>query len=131
MTLATAIPWGRLVAVAALLLAGIVLGGWLAARHFEPQLAEANRKLGEYEHAYLTLAEATGRQNAAIDALEQAAATRKGKARKAAIQARGAAQPHYGRAEAILGLKPPPSADPCRAASADFDAELREERGRP
>lgn len=128
MTPAAAIPWERLIVAAALLLAGIALGGWLAARHFEPQLAEANRQIGELEHAYLTLADATGRQNAAIETLRVEGAQRKEKAQQAARQARGAAQPHYDRAKAIMGLKPPPAADPCRAASADFDAELTNER---
>lgn len=128
MTSAVAFPWARLVVAVVVLLAGIVIGGGLATLHFEPQLAEANRKLGEYEHAYLTLAAGTARQNAAIDALESAGRERAEQARARAKQARGAAQAHYDRAEAILGLKPPPGADPCRTASADFDAELADER---
>ena len=130
MTPAAAIPWAQPAVAVVVLLAGIALGGWLAALHFEPRLAEANRKLGEYEHAYLTLAAAASRQNAAIDELQRAVMERKENARQAARQARGAAQVHYDKASAIGGLKPPPGADPCRAASADFDAELRDERGR-
>lgn len=124
-------PWHKLVLAVGIALCGMVLGGLLAARHFEPQLAEANRKLGEFEHAYLTLAAASGRQNAAIEALRIAGEARKEKARQSARQARGEAQGLYRDAEAILGLKLPAGADPCRAASADFDDELRRERGRP
>ncbi|MEW6166064.1 MAG: hypothetical protein AB1642_13480 [Pseudomonadota bacterium] len=125
------VPWARLVAVAVVLLAGIALGGWLAARHFEPRLAEANRKLGEYQHAYLTLAEATGRQNAAIEAMKTAEHERQARAVRAAATARREARGHYNAAQAILGLKPSAGTDACAAARADFDAELRAERGLP
>jgi hypothetical protein len=128
MTPAVAFPWARLVVAVAVLLAGIALGGGLAVLHFEPQLAEANRQLGEYQHAYLTLADASARQNAAIDELQRAGEARQQTARAAATRAAAAAAPHYAAAQNILGLKPPPGADPCRTASADFDAELAAER---
>lgn len=111
-------------------LAGAAGGAWLAARHFEPQLAAANLKLGEFQNAYLTLAEATGRQNAAIEQLHADGERRKKAALAAAETSHHAAQSHYRKAEAILGLKPPPGVDPCRAARAAFDDELREERGK-
>lgn len=129
MTPGAAIPWAQLGVAVVVLLAGIALGGWLAALYFEPRLAEANRKLGEYEHAYLTLAAAASRQNAAIDELQRAVMERKEVARRAATSAAATAAPHYAAAQVIIGLKPLPGADPCRAASADFDAELADERG--
>lgn len=125
------IPWGRILAILAVLAAGVLLGGAIVQRHYEPQLTAANQKIGALEHAYLTLAEATGRQNAAIDALEQQGRARADKAAQAVQQAHGEAQDYYRRGEAILGLKRPPSADPCRSASAEFDAELQRERNKP
>lgn len=120
----------RLLVALAIASFGLFVGITLAARHYEPKLAAANKKLGEFEHAYATLAEATGRQNAAIDALERQARQRKEQARLAAQQARGAAQANYNDAQGILGLKTPPGADPCRAAAAEFDTELGIERGK-
>ena len=116
------------IALLVALLAGIAGGAWLAARHFEPQLAAANRKAGEFEHAYLTLAETTGRQNAAIEAERIAGEQRRKTAIAAAKQARSAAQTHYDKGAAILAQRPPPGADPCRAARDAFDAELIAER---
>lgn len=120
----------RLLVALAIAAFGFFVGITLTARHYEPRLAAANKKIGEFENAYATLAETTGRQNAAIDALELQASQRKEQARQAAVQARGAAQAHYRRSDGILGLKTPPGADPCRAAAAEFDTELAIERGR-
>lgn len=126
-----AFPWKKLLLALMFVAIGFALGGWLTARHFEPQLAEANQALGEFRNAYGVLAEAAGRQNAAIEAERLAGEGRKKKAGEAARAASDAAQPHYTRAENILGLKPPPGMDPCAAARDAFDAELREERGKP
>ncbi|MDD5175745.1 MAG: hypothetical protein PHQ05_04910 [Sterolibacterium sp.] len=118
------------IAILVAVLASIAAGAWLAARHYEPQIAEANRKSGEMERAYLTLAAATDRQNAAINTLRAEAKRRKEKAESAAIQAQGEAQTFFARGQGILGLKLLPGADPCIAAREAFDDELREERGK-
>lgn len=122
-------PTARFVLAFVIAAAGFALGVTIAARHFEPQLAAANRRAGELEHAYLTVAESAGRQNAAIEAERSAGQQRQEKARAAAAQAHSAAQTHYARAEAILAERPAPGADPCRSARDAFDAELRAERG--
>lgn len=120
----------RLLIVLLIAAVGFAGGAWLAAWHFEPQLAEANHKAGEMEHAYLTLAEATSRQNTAINALAEEGKRRKENSAAAAIQAQGAAQTFFSRGQDILGLKLPAGADPCLAAREAFDNELREERGK-
>lgn len=110
---------------------GIVGGALLASRHFEPALAAAHHRAGELEHAYLTLATATARQNTALEQLHAEGIARRENAILAAASARGAAQHHYDNSKAVLGLKPPPGADPCHAARDAFDAELRRERAQP
>ncbi|MDO8932865.1 MAG: hypothetical protein Q7U97_10760 [Rhodocyclaceae bacterium] len=117
------------IALLLVFLFGVGSGGALAVRHYEPQLAEANRKAGEMENAYLTLAAVTTQQNNAINALHDAGEERKAAAIAAAKQANGEAQGYYGRGQTILGLRPPPGADPCRNARDAFDDELRAERG--
>lgn len=118
------------VAVLVALAGAAAAGARLSAGHYEPLLAEANRRAGEIEHAYRTLAAGIAEQNATVQALHDAGERRKKNAIAAAETARHDAQAHYRRAEAILGLKPPPGVDPCRSAREAFDAELREERGK-
>lgn len=121
----------RLLLALLIAVVGAALGAGVAAWHFEPQLAAANRSLGEFKNAYASLAAASAHQNDAIEAERRAGEARAAQARTAAAAAEQQAEPHYRAAGVILGLKPSAGADPCTAARAAFDAELREERGKP
>lgn len=112
-------------------LIGMAAGAWIAAGHYQPIIDEAHKKIGELEHAYLTLATATRRQNDAIDALSAEARRRKKQAEQEAQRAHALAMNDYRLGAAVLSLSRPPGIDPCLAARQAFDDELRIERGKP
>lgn len=120
----------RLLLALAIALVGIGLGALLAEQYYAPQLADANKRIGELAAANSSLVTAAGRQNAVIDAEHAAGETRRAAAVTAAQQAHAAAQTHYDKGGIILGIRTPPGADACAAAREAFDAELREERQR-
>lgn len=122
-------------AIGALLagLIGMAGGAWMAASYFAPQIAKEANLRGQFENAYLTVAESAGHQNAAIQDLHDQGEQRKAKARTSAAKAEQSAQPHFAAAAAILGEGLSVSANPdtcaaAHAASAAFDAELAKER---
>lgn len=124
-------PRALVIGIGILLVALIGLGAgvWLAAGHYEPKLEKANNALGEFKHAYATLATATVRQNDEIERMRDEAEKRKAKAMADAKAAKEAAGVYYGNSRAILSLVPAPGADLCRAAREEFDAALVIERG--
>jgi hypothetical protein len=120
----------ELIIAAVLVIVGAAGGAWLAARHYEPQLAEANRKAGENDQALKTCVAASTSQNAAIEALRDDAEKRRLRDIAAAKQAHGVAIDYFREGQIILGLRPPSGADPCKFARDAFDDELRDERGK-
>lgn len=105
------------------------LGYWLAVDHYRPRLEAAADRADQIEGAYRHLAGVTQRQNEAITALEQATTRRREKAQTVVTSARNSAAGLRLHADGILRTPLPAGADPCQAAGAAFDDELRQERG--
>lgn len=129
------IPQPYRIAAWAILAAVIFSAGGVAAlvfaeKHYQPMIDAANNRAGQLQNAYSTLAMASGRQNAAIDALEEQGRTREQSAAAALTAARAESKQAGSRALWILGTQPPPGADECRAARDAFDDELRQERAK-
>lgn len=110
--------------------AGGVTALVFAEKHYQPMIDAANTRAGQMQNAYTAIATAAGRQNAAIAELEEQGRVREQKAAAALTAARAEAKQASGRALWILGTRPPPGADECRAARDAFDDELRHERGK-
>lgn len=110
-------------------------GAWgghkTTAAYYQPKVAKAKAVAAEFEAAYNALARVSLRQTEAINQLQADAEAREKRAAQAVAQARAAAASHRDRATTIMGLKLPAGADECRAARDAFDAELRQERGKP
>lgn len=110
--------------------AGGVTALVFAEKHYQPMIDAANHKAGQLENAYKAIAAASGRQNAAIVDLEAQGKARAEKAATALREAQEAAKQAGTKALWILGTRPPPGADECRAARDAFDDELKQERGK-
>lgn len=125
-------PW-RIVAVLVVIAVLLGLGAWggdtLARNHYEPLLADANKQIGTLTTANTALKASVEHQNGAIADLQAAAQRREREAAQAVQQARQQSAKEQTRAQAVLLLRPPPGANPCAAAQAAFDDELRTERG--
>lgn len=118
------------IVVVLLALSAVVgLGAWLAGRHYQPTIDNLNDKLSRCgslkDQANATIIS----QNAAITALQQAAAVREKAAKDAVAAARESAKDDYGKANDVLAERVD-SSDVCAAASSAFDSELVRERAK-
>lgn len=132
----------RLLAIGIVLaaVAGVcTAGGYkLAAWHYKPALQAAQEaqgraedRAGQFEGAYNALAPAVGRCNASITALQDQAKAREARAAADIATAKATADIAAGAARDIMRTTAPPGMDQCQAAREAFDAELKQERGRP
>ena len=125
-------PW-RIVAVLVLVAVLLGLGAWgghtLTRNHYEPLLADANKQIGTLTTANTSMKASVEKQNGAIADLQAEAQRREREAVLAVQQARQQSAKEQTRAQAVLLLRPPPGANPCTAAQAAFDDELKMERG--
>ena len=97
--------------------------------HARTQLATAQQQVADYKASVTALQAATTRQNAAITAIETLAKNREDKAAAAVKVASVASRVLQGKAQTIMGLRPPPGIDECKAAQESFNNELKAERG--
>ena len=100
-------------------------------KFMQPKIDKLNQEIGEYKSAYASLAATTAEQNAAIEKLMTQAKARAEAAKKAVEAAQADATTANKRAADILAKKAPVGVDPCKAASAELDAELKTERNTP
>lgn len=122
--------WLAWLALASIIAAAGAWGGHKAtAAYYKPQVAKATARATEFKSAYNAIALASQHQNEAINQLQADAKAREKRAAQEMAHARAAAATRRDQAAAIMGLKLPTGADECKAASAEFDAELRQERG--
>ena len=98
--------------------------------HARAKLAAAQQQVAEYKASVESLQASTTRQNDAITELETLAKDRAGKAAEAIKAASIANRALQGKAQTIMGLRPPPGIDECKSAQQSFDEELRAERGK-
>jgi hypothetical protein len=126
------ISWLRIGATLAFVLGLCGFGAWLGYRatsdHYAPLLADAQQQIGQLQAANAQMSGAVKQQNAAIASALLLAQQREEAAEAAQRTALGAAQAYQQKAAAILGSHPA-GANECAAASAAFDAELKQERG--
>ncbi|WP_416052735.1 hypothetical protein [Cupriavidus basilensis] len=128
-------PLAKTLGIVALVLALLAAGFYLGARHYAPQVAALDQKLGaagqalaDSKVAYSTLAAAAAVQNATIAALQKADAARAAVAASAVAAASAQDVQKQARAVAILAAKPAPGLTQCAAASALIDAQIKMER---
>lgn len=124
--------WIAWLALAAAIAAAGAWGGHkIAAAYYKPKVAKAEARAAELEAAYAALALASRRQTEAINQLQADAKAREKRAAQQVAQARAASAASRDQAATIMGLTLPAGAEECRAAREAFDAELRQERGKP
>jgi cell division protein FtsB len=111
-----------------LFLVVFLAGMGVGVKLMQPKIDKLNQEIGEYKSAYASLAATTAEQNAAIEKLRIQAKARAEAAKKAVEAAQADATNANKHAAEILAKKPPPGVDPCTAASAELDAELKTER---
>lgn len=123
-------------AVVLLLAMGAAGGFWLAGRHYDPLLADAQSKAeasaGQLAGCTTTrdnLQASVAQQNQALIDLQRQAAQVAERAQAAQASAEQKAQSAEQRAQQILAERPAPGADACSAARNAFDSELKKERG--
>lgn len=126
-----------LLAVLLLIAAGTGLGAWLAAEHYRPQLATAQKQIADSSAAVAScvtsresLAAGVEAQNQALQRLQAAAAQSAERARAQQEAAEGRAVAAEQNAQAILAERIPAGAEVCSAARHAFDTELAQERAR-
>lgn len=105
--------------------------GWhaLTRNHYESVLADANKQIGALTTSNSAMKASVEKQNGAISDLQADAKRRERDASQAVKQAQQRSAKEQTRAQAVLLLRPPLGVNPCAAAEAAFDDELRTERG--
>lgn len=117
------------IVVILLALAAVVdAGAWLAARHYQPTIDRLNEDLTKCKASNKQQAAAIAVQNAGIEALRSAEATRQAKTKAEQEKSRREAQGDYVKANAVLSERT--TGEVCAAASSAFDEELRRERAK-
>ncbi|CAH3631199.1 hypothetical protein AI2618V1_1737 [Serratia marcescens] len=101
-------------------------GAWLAARHYQPTIDRLNDALTQCRDTGRQQAATIDSQNAGITALQREQAEREAKAKADQEKAREQARGDYEKANAVMAERT--TGEVCAAASAAFDAELRQER---
>lgn len=126
-----------LLAVLLLVAVGAGLGAWLAAGHFRPQLATAQKQIADSSAAVAScvttresLAAGVESQNQALVRLQAAAAQSAERAQAAQAAAEGRARTAEQNAQSILAERTPAGAEACSTARQAFDNELAQERAR-
>ena len=116
---------------------GAGMGAWLAAGHFRPQLATAQKQIADSSAAVAScvttresLAAGVESQNQALVRLQAAAAQSAERARAAQAAAEGRARTAEQNAQSILAERTPAGAEACSTARQAFDNELAQERAR-
>lgn len=94
------------------------------------QLAAETQQVAEYKASVESLQASTTRQNAAISSLEALAKNRADQAAADIKAASVKSRTLQGKAQAVMGLRPPPGIDECKSAQQSFDDELKAERGK-
>ncbi|MCG8907310.1 hypothetical protein [Pseudomonas sp. DP-17] len=124
-------------AVLLLVAAGAGLGAWLAAGHYRPQLATAQKQIADSSAAMASCATSRESLAAGVDAQNQALVRLQAAATQAAESALAAQKAAEGRAlaaeqsaQVILAERIPAGAEVCSAARQAFDKELAQERAR-
>lgn len=120
---------GKITSVVVIVLALVALvgaGAWLAGRHYQPTIDRLNEALTQCKASNKQQAAAIASQNAGIEALQRKQEQMESKAKAAQEKARREAQSDYERANAVMAERT--TGEACSAASAAFDAELRQER---
>lgn len=122
---------GKLASVVVILLALAAVvgaGAWMAGRHYQPTIDRLNEALTQCKDTGMQQAATITSQNAGIEALRHADATRQAKAKAEQEKARLEAQGDYSKANEVLSERT--TGEVCAAASAAFDDELRRERAK-
>ncbi|MCX2171141.1 hypothetical protein ACMFFK_22970 [Serratia marcescens] len=114
------------VAIPLALAAVVGAGAWLAGRHYQPTIDRLNEALTQCKDTGRQQASAIASQNAGIEALQRKRDELEAKAKAVQEKARREAQGDYERASEVMAERT--TGDVCAAASAAFDAELRQER---
>ena len=92
-------------------------GGYtLAYKYYAPKLQLAHEQLGALNMTNTALRQSIEQQNSAVAALTQQAQQRQQMAEAATRQAQTRARQTQRQAQAVLLLKPPAGADPCRVS---------------
>ena len=118
---------GRIVFVVAALAIGFGAG----IKYEQPKIAKLNQTIGAAQGTIRDLQAGVTAQNDAIAKLQSEAKARAEKAQKDINDALTIAADANKRAAAILAKKPPVGVNVCTAAQAEFDNELKAERGIP
>lgn len=111
------------------LLVGVGLGTWATASFYETRLERINQQLGACANANTTLIAATKHQNKGVTELQAAGVAKTRRVADAVASTRPRIDVLGSQARAILGAQKPLGRDLCESARADFDAELKRERG--
>ncbi len=121
--------YGKITSAVVILLALAAIAGagaWLAARHYQPTIDRLNDALTQCRDTGRQQAATIDSQNAGITALQREQAEREAKAKDDQEKAREQARGDYEKANAVMAERT--TGEVCAAASAAFDAELRQER---
>jgi len=100
-------------------------------KFMQPKIDDLNQLIGSYKNSVENLKALTAEQNSAIEKLRAQAKARAEAAKKAVEAAQADATNANKHAAEILAKKAPVGIDPCTAASAELDAELKTERSAP
>ncbi|MBH3164609.1 hypothetical protein I5N01_05655 [Serratia marcescens] len=122
---------GKIASVVVILLALVAVvgaGAWMAGRHYQPTIDRLNDALTQCRDTGRQQAATITSQNTGIEALRNADAIRKAKAKAEQEKARIEAQGDYSKANEVLSERT--TGKVCAAASAAFDDELRRERAK-
>ena len=126
-----------LLVVLLLVSAGAGLGGRLAAEHYRPLLATAQKQIADSSAAVASCVTTRESLAAGVEAQNQALVRLQAAAAQSAERAQAAQQAAEGRdiaaqhiAQVILAERIPADAEACSAARQAFDHELAQERAR-
>ncbi|AVR70751.1 MULTISPECIES: hypothetical protein [Pseudomonas aeruginosa group] len=112
----------RLLALSLVLLVGALLGGGVTARHYRPQLDDAQRQLAATRTASDQLQMLLDEQQRTLSALRTSAEVRAKEATQALDDARAQAAEQYAAAVRLLQARD--AGEDCQAARAAIDREL-------
>lgn len=126
-----------LLTILLLVAAGAGLGAWLAAEHYRPQLATAQKQIADSSAAVASCVTSRESLTAGVEAQSQALARLQAAAAQSAERARAQQEAAEGRAlvaersaQTILAERTPAGTEACTAARQAFDQELAQERAR-
>ena len=120
--------WGRLLMALAIAGACAVTGGAVTAAWYSPRLEDKEAQRHALEQAYLRLADRTGEQNEAIQAMAATGERQAQALATAQTKAAGLADILKAKAAEWLARQRQSGADPCQTARAWVDEQLQKER---